>query len=147
MFNKEKTSSSSEKLSSGSAATLISAGTVLKGDIVSENDLRIDGTVKGNIKCSSKIIIGPTGFVDGHIESANADITGKVQGNVVVKEFLQLRGESKVTGNLTAAKLQIDPTATFNGQCHMGGTVAANNNTKASIVQMTSDVPAAAEAK
>ena len=54
MFNKEKTSSSSEKLSSGSAATLISAGTVLKGDIVSENDLRIDGTVKGNIKCSSK---------------------------------------------------------------------------------------------
>ena len=145
MFTKEK-NPASEKQSPG-GATLISAGTTLNGDIISENDLRVDGTIKGNIKCSSKIIIGPTGFVDGHIESANADITGKVQGNVVVKEFLQLRGESKVTGNLTAAKLQIDPTATFNGQCHMGGTVAANNNTKASIVQMTSDVPAAAEAK
>ena len=69
-----------------------------------------------------------------------------MQGNVVVKEFLQLRGESKVTGNLTAAKLQIDPTATFNGQCHMGGGVA-NNNMKAKFVQMTSDVPATAEAK
>lgn len=144
MFNKEK-NPASEKQSSG-GATLISAGTTLNGDIISDNDLRVDGTIKGNIKCSSKIIIGPTGFVDGHIESVNADITGKVQGNVVVKEFLQLRGESKVIGNLTAVKLQVDPTATFNGQCHMG-TVAASNNTKASIVQMTSDVPAAAEAK
>jgi cytoskeletal protein CcmA (bactofilin family) len=145
MFNKEK-NPVSEKQSPG-GATLIGAGTTLNGDLISENDLRIDGTIKGNIKCSSKIIIGSTGFVDGHIESANADITGKVQGNIVVKEFLQLRGESKVTGNLTAAKLQIDPTATFNGQCHMGGSVANANNSKASIVQMTSDVPAAAEAK
>jgi cytoskeletal protein CcmA (bactofilin family) len=144
MFNKEK-NPASEKQSPG-GATLISAGTVLNGDIISENDLRIDGTIKGNIKCSSKIIIGSTGFVDGHIESSNADVMGKVQGNVVVKEFLQLRGESKVIGNLTAAKLQIDPTATFNGQCHMGEGVA-NNNMKAKFVQMTSDVPATAEAK
>lgn len=147
MFNKEKTSSSSEKLSSGSAATLISAGTVLKGDIVSENDLRIDGTVKGNIKCSSKIIIGATGFVDGNIEGVQADVTGKVQGNIMVKEFLQLRGECNVVGNLAAAKLQIDPTATFNGQCQMGSNAVANA-TKASIVQMsTADVQPAAEAK
>ena len=147
MFNKEKTSSSSEKLSSGSAATLISAGTVLKGDIVSENDLRIDGTVKGNIKCSSKIIIGATGFVDGNIEGVQADVTGKVHGNIMVKEFLQLRGECNVVGNLAAAKLQIDPTATFNGQCQMGSNAVANA-TKASIVQMsTADVQPAAEAK
>lgn len=146
MFNKEKTSSSSEKQTS-SSATLISAGTVVKGDIVSENDLRIDGTIKGNIKCSSKIIIGSTGFVDGNIEGVQADVTGKVQGHIIVKEFLQLRGECNVTGNLSAAKLQIDPTAVFNGQCQMG-TAAVANATKASIVQMsTTDVQPAAEAK
>jgi|SRR5215213_3879763 len=145
MFNKEKTSST-DKQFSGSSATLISAGTILNGDIISETDLRIDGTVKGNIKCSSKIIIGSTGFVDGHIEGANADITGKVKGNIVVKEFLQLRGECNVTGNLSAVKLQIDPTATFNGQCQMGGLATANTS-KASIVQMSTDVQPAAEAK
>ena len=146
MFNKEKTPSS-EKQFSNSSATLISAGTVLKGDIVSETDLRIDGTVKGNIKCSAKIIIGSTGFVDGNIEGAQADVTGKVQGNITVKEFLQLRGECNVTGNLCAAKLQIDPTATFNGQCQMGSVVTTNAS-KASIVQMsTTDVQPAAEAK
>ena len=147
MFNKEKTTSSSEKQFSSSSATLISAGTVLKGDIISETDLRIDGTIKGNIKCSAKIIIGSTGFVEGNIEGAQADVTGKVQGNITVKELLQLRGESNVIGNLSATKLQIDPTATFNGQCQMGS-VAVANATKASIVQMsTTDVQPAAGAK
>ena len=148
MFNKDK--NPTEKQFSSSSATLISTGTILNGDIVSETDLRIDGTVKGNIKCSAKIIIGSTGFVDGNVEGGYADITGKVQGNVVVKEFLQLRGSCNVTGNLTAAKLQIDPTATFNGQCKMGGAVAASNSnpSKASIVKMGStDVAATAEAK
>lgn len=146
MFNKEKTTSSIEKQFS-SSATLISPGTILKGDIVSENDLRIDGTVKGNIKCSAKIIIGSTGFVDGNIEGVQADVTGKVQGNIAVIEFLQLRSECNVTGNVSAAKLQIDPTASFNGQCQMSG-VAAPNASKASIVKMSpSDVQPTAEAK
>jgi len=118
MFNKEK-SSASEKSYSNSA-TLISSGTTLKGDVKSENDLRIDGTIKGNVFSSSKIIIGPSGFVEGNIEGANADITGKVTGNISVKELLQLRAESNVTGNIAATKLQIDPTAMFNGKCQMG---------------------------
>lgn len=137
MFNKEKTPSI-EKPASGSA-TLISAGTTLNGDVVSDNDLRIDGTINGNVQCSAKIIIGPTGFVDGHIQGLQADITGKVQGNITVSEILQLRGQCDVTGNICAAKLQIEPTATFNGQCQMG--------TIASIVKMSSDVQPAAEAK
>ena len=149
MFNKDK--NPTEKQFSSSSATLISPGTILNGDIVSETDLRIDGTVKGNIKCSAKIIIGSTGFVDGNVEGANADVTGKVQGNIIVKEFLQLRGTCNVNGNLTAAKLQIDPTATFNGQCQMGSLVSANTNassSKASIVKMGStDVAATADAK
>jgi cytoskeletal protein CcmA (bactofilin family) len=137
MFNKEK-APSIEKPTSGSA-TLISSGTTLNGDVVSDNDLRIDGTINGNVQCSAKIIIGTTGFVDGHIQGQQADITGKVQGNIVVSEILQLRGQCNVTGNITAAKLQIEPTATFNGQCQMG--------TVANIVKMSSDVQPAAEAK
>jgi cytoskeletal protein CcmA (bactofilin family) len=145
MFNKEKNPGSEKQFSS--SATLISAGTILNGDIISENDLRIDGTVKGNIKCSAKIIIGSTGFVDGNVEGGNADITGKVQGNIAVKDFLQLRGECNVSGNLSAVKLQIDPTATFNGQCQMGNAASANT-AKARILKMSStDVQPAAQAK
>lgn len=118
MFNKDK-APAIEKTSS-SSATLISAGTTLQGDVKSDTDLRIDGTVHGNVTCASKIIIGPSGFIEGHVNAAHADITGKVVGNITVKELLQLRGNSNVQGNIHAAKLQIDPTAIFNGQCQMG---------------------------
>jgi cytoskeletal protein CcmA (bactofilin family) len=132
MFNKEKAAAYSEKSYSNSAK-LISPGTSLKGDVKSENDLRIDGTIQGNVYSSSKIIVGPSGFVEGNIEGANADITGKVTGNITVKELLQLRGESNVQGNISAVKLQIDPTAVFNGKCQMGAQPA-------SVVTMSNEV-------
>lgn len=128
MFNtKNKTDMQQEKTNGGSA-TLIGAGTTLKGDISSNTDLRIDGTVLGNINSAAKIIIGSSGVVEGDISSNQADIVGKVSGNIRSKELLQLRGECVVTGNLYAGKLQIEPTATFNGQCHMGANIVEMNN-------------------
>ncbi len=113
----------SEKTSAGNGTTLISSGTTLKGDINSNSDLRIDGTIIGNIHSSAKIVIGANGVVEGDISGAQADIVGRVSGNVRAKELLQLRGECVVTGNLYAGKLQVEPSATFNGQCHMGANV------------------------
>lgn len=134
MFNtKNKTDMTQEK-TNGNGATLISAGTTLKGDISSNSDLRIDGTVIGNIQSSAKIIIGGSGVVEGDITAGQTDVSGKVSGNIRAKELLQLRGESVVTGNLYAGKLQIEPSATFNGQCHMG----------ANIVEMTANEQQAA---
>ncbi len=104
----------------GSGTTLIGSGTTLKGDISSNSDLRIDGTIIGNIRSSAKIVIGASGVVEGDIEGNQADIVGKVSGNIKVKDILQLRGDCVVSGNLYATKLQVEPTATFNGQCHMG---------------------------
>ena len=138
MFNKEK--KPSERAISNSA-TLISPGTVLNGDVKSESDLRIDGTIKGNVRSDAKIIIGTTGFVEGNIEGANADIYGRVAGNVCVKELLQLKEEGNIEGNIIATKLQIDPTAVFNGKCQMGAQAG-------SIVTMTKpDVRPAATAE
>lgn len=124
MFNKEKTSANQKQFPT--TATLISTGTILKGDVKSDNDLRIDGTIHGNVSSSAKIIIGPSGFVEGNINGNQADITGKVTGHVIVKELLQLRESSNVQGNISAAKLQIDPNAVFNGQCQMGAAPVAS---------------------
>jgi cytoskeletal protein CcmA (bactofilin family) len=143
MFNKEKTSSPTEKSSSNSA-TLISSGTILRGDVKSENDLRIVGTIHGHVRSSAKIIVGPSGFVEGNIEGANADITVKVKGNITVKELLQLREKCNVEGNINATKLQIDPTAVFNGKCQMGPQAASVVLMSTPDVQQTT---ATAEAK
>ena len=107
----------------GNGTTLISAGTTIKGDISSNSDLRIDGTIIGNINSNAKIVIGTSGVVEGDINGNHADIVGKTSGTIKVKELLQLRGECVVNGNIYAGKLQVEPSATFNGQCHMGANV------------------------
>jgi len=107
----------------GTGTTLISAGTTIKGDISSNSDLRIDGTIIGNINSNAKIVIGSSGVVEGDLFGNNADIVGKTSGTIKVKELLQLRGECVVNGNIYAGKLQVEPSATFNGQCHMGANV------------------------
>jgi cytoskeletal protein CcmA (bactofilin family) len=124
MFNtKNKTEMQTEKTNGNGGATLISAGTTLKGDISSNSDLRIDGTVIGNVHSSARIVIGANGVIEGELSGNQADIIGKVSGNIRTKELLQLRGDCIVTGNLYAGKLQVEPSATFNGECHMGGNV------------------------
>jgi len=127
--NKSKTDMQTNLNPSGGNATLISAGTVLKGDLSSSGDLRIDGTVIGNVKTAAKVIVGSSGVVEGDVSGGQADITGKVNGNIRATELIQLRGECMVAGNLYAGKLQVEPSATFNGQCHMG----------ANVVEMTSN--------
>ena len=119
MFNGKTKSEFSAETGGNNSASLISAGTTLKGDIHSNADLRIDGTLIGNISSSAKVIIGANGVVEGDIQGQQADILGKVTGTVKVKELLQLKGTSAVNGNIQAGKLQVEPTATFNGECHM----------------------------
>ena len=118
----------------GNGTTLISSGTTLKGDLSSNSDLRIDGTVIGNINSSAKVVIGANGVVEGDIMGVQADIVGKVSGNIRAKDLLQLRGECLVSGNLYAGKLQVEPTATFNGQCHMGANIVEMNNNEQQVL-------------
>lgn len=117
MFNSKSKESHEENVPA--SASMIGAGTVLKGDITSNGDIRIDGTLKGNIIGAAKVIIGANGSVEGDIAGQQADIMGKVAGSIKVKDLLQLKNGSQVEGNISAGKLQVEPSAVFNGQCHM----------------------------
>jgi cytoskeletal protein CcmA (bactofilin family) len=120
MFNqKSKSDMSLETPVQSGGASIIAAGTTLKGDIHSSGDIRIDGTLQGNIQSTAKVVIGANGVVEGDISGQQADIMGRTTGTIKVKELLQLKGGSNVTGNIHAAKLQIETSANFNGQCHM----------------------------
>ena len=127
MFNKDKNQSDAQK-STGSA-TLISQGTIFNGDVHSEIDLRIDGTIHGNVTSTAKIVLGPSGFVEGNMEGKQADVSGRVVGNITVADAIQLRPKSEVQGNICAATFQAEMGSIFNGHCQMGG--------GANVVKMT----------
>src|SRR6187401_642928 len=117
MFNSKSRSSDETPVGS---ASIISAGTVITGNIESRGDIRIDGTLRGNISGQAKILIGPEGVVEGDITGQQADILGTVHGRIKMNGLLHLHGKANVEGDIHAAKLQIEPTVSFNGQCQMG---------------------------
>jgi len=125
MFN-SKTGSTFKETTLGST-TIIGAGTTISGNIESNSDIRIDGALIGNITAKAKILIGPDGVVNGDVKGLQADVSGKITGKIKVEELLQLRDKANVQGDIYAGKLQIEPTATFNGQCHMGANVVELN--------------------
>ena len=126
MFNSKSKSSFDATTPNGS--TMISAGTTITGDIECNGDIRIDGALKGNLKGKAKIIIGTEGIVEGNIDGLQADIMGHVTGTIKIQELLYLHGNTEVHGDIYAGKLQIEPTAVFNGQCYMGANVVELNN-------------------
>lgn len=105
------------------SVNLIGAGTVIQGDIRTNGDIRIDGTLTGSISVKGKLVIGVSGTVDGEVSCQNADISGTVKGKVTVAELLALKASSKLTGDIITNKIAIEPGAMFSGSCSMGGVI------------------------
>jgi cytoskeletal protein CcmA (bactofilin family) len=101
------------------SVNMLGAGTTIKGDIQSNGDFRIDGTLIGSITSKGKIVIGQTGNVDGEINCRNADISGQVKAQITVTELLTLKATAKFAGEITTSKLSIEPGARFSGTCNM----------------------------
>ena len=96
-------------------------GTKLVGDLNAQNDMRIDGTLEGNLSCAGKLILGPKGLITGQIDCQNAVIEGSIDGIIRVKELLQVKESANITGEITTSKLMVQPGAIFNVKCSMGG--------------------------
>ncbi len=101
------------------AINLISSGTDITGDIKSGGDLRIDGTLNGNLNTKGKVVIGPTGKVNGEVVCKNSEVSGTVEGKITVHQLLILKVSSKIFGDIVTAKLSIEPGAIFSGNCKM----------------------------
>lgn len=97
----------------------IENSTKLIGDIISEADFRIDGTLEGTIKTSGKVIIGKEGKLIGSLECETADVEGQVKGNLKVKNILFLKTSSVIEGEVLIGKLIVESGATFNANCSM----------------------------
>lgn len=119
MFSKNTRSSSSDS----SSVNLVANGTTITGDVKSNSDLRIDGTLHGTLIVKGKLVIGSSGRIEGEVECQNADVSGEIKGKISVSELLMLRSTSKINGDIYTGKISIEPDAQFTGTCSMGGVV------------------------
>ncbi len=98
---------------------VIAKNTVIVGEIKSEGDFRIDGTLEGNLTTNGKVIIGAAGTVKGNIKASNADIEGNYSGKLIVDKILTVKAIANISGDVVIGKLSIEPGAVFNATCVM----------------------------
>ena len=119
--------SKNEKINSGNNAIVanvsnsIVEGTKIVGDIVATNDIRIDGELKGNLDCNGRVIIGTQGKVEGKILAQNGIIEGQFNGEIQVRELLNIKETATVYADIKTDKISIQPGAIFTGNCVMAG--------------------------
>ncbi len=101
------------------ARNIIGQGTVIKGDIESTGDFRIDGQLTGSIKVGGRVVIGSTGVLTGSIICQNADISGHVKADLKVEELTAMKATAIIEGDLETGRLTIEVGARFKGKCEM----------------------------
>ena len=98
----------------------LTAGSKIIGTVIADSDIRIDGTIEGDVKCTGKVVIGEKGLLKGTIVCENAEIQGRLDGKVEVHQTLALRATANIHADVNTQVLIVEPNAIFNGTCSMG---------------------------
>ena len=133
MFSKKNEESPRQKNNtpSGFAINSIEKGTVIIGEVQAAGNFRVDGNVKGTIRCQAKLVIGPSGMVDGDVECQNAEISGGFKGKIAVSETLHLSSSASFEGEATTGKISIESGAKYHGSCSTHNSAAGIKEMKA----------------
>jgi cytoskeletal protein CcmA (bactofilin family) len=100
--------------------THIGPGIVINGELSSEESLRVDGFVKGQILLrEAELTIGQSARIEADVRSVRVLVLGTVNGNIAATERIELGASASVTGNLSANKVVIVEGAQFNGTIDM----------------------------
>ncbi len=123
MFKKNtptEMSKQAETVSSAKVNTIVE-GTRIEGTIQSEGNFRIDGFLKGDVNLKGKLIIGPSGHVEGKVSCQNAEVEGSFKGIIEVKELLYLKSSAKIFGDSLFSKLRVEEGAKLECTCNYNG--------------------------
>ena len=100
--------------------TIIAKGSVFTGSFSSEGNIRIDGTVRGDIATTDSVEVGKTGLVVGStITAKTAVVHGRVEGQLIAPQHITLGGKATLVGDLKTGSLVIEEGAVFHGASSM----------------------------
>ncbi len=118
-----KTNESIKKTKMAETVNTIGNGTIIIGDVKSKGDIRVDGTLKGSVNTSGKVVLGKEGVIEGDVFCNSADVSGVIKAKITVSQLLSLKATAKLNGDIVTNKLSIEPGASFTGSCSMGAVI------------------------
>ncbi len=114
MFGKTKKPKQSAKIDS-----LIGQNTEIRGDIIFNGGLHVDGLIKGNViseeGTGSVLTLSERGVVEGEVKVANIVLNGTIIGDVHALEHIELASDARVNGNVYYTLIEMAMGAEVNG--------------------------------
>jgi cytoskeletal protein CcmA (bactofilin family) len=100
--------------------SLIGAGTRIEGNVIFTGGLRIDGEVKGDVRCAegqaATLVISEHARIEGQIAVAHLVVNGTIAGPVHATDFVELQPRSRVTGDVHYAAIEMHLGAVVDGR-------------------------------
>ena len=101
------------------ANTVIGSSFTIEGEILSEDDLLLQGNVKGKIAVKESLVIEQTSVVEADVEARAIDIAGQVMGDVEAAERVELKATARLLGDLRTPRLNMADGALISGNIEM----------------------------
>jgi cytoskeletal protein CcmA (bactofilin family) len=103
----------------GSSSITLGPRDTLTGKLTVEGDIRVQGTVEGELMAGGDVTVEERARVQASIEGRNVSVRGEVTGDTVAHQRLTLTGSGTLNGNVRVGRLAIEDGATLNGNVTM----------------------------
>ncbi len=100
--------------------SIVGAGMTMEGDSETDGSIRIEGTIRGNVRAGKSVVIGKDGLLEGNIYTQDAVIGGRILGAVYAESHLELQETSEISGEIQARQIRVKDGAVFQGQMTVG---------------------------
>src|SRR5258708_35123775 len=99
-----------------SSKNVLSSDVEIKGNLKFSGELTLEGKLEGEINSDGILHLGETGAVNGNLNVNSVVVRGKINGNVIAKDKIEIKSKAEVFGDVRAAKLVIEEGVTFVGK-------------------------------
>lgn len=100
---------------------VLGANTTIKGEILGDEDVVIEGTVEGHIRIGRELRVGQGGKVKATVSAASVVVSGELQGDCEAQTRVEIQATGRLIGNIRAPKIVIAEGAVFRGNSDMSG--------------------------
>ncbi len=101
------------------AGTVIGEGLTVEGEVTSDEEVVVHGTLRGTLSTSDAVSVGSGGSVEADVSASSLSVAGQVTGNVTVAERVDLQAGGRLIGDVKSSRLTIADGASFKGNVDM----------------------------
>jgi cytoskeletal protein CcmA (bactofilin family) len=101
------------------ASTIIGAQITIEGEVTSDEDVVVQGTVRGKLAAKDGVVVEQGGVVEADVSGGPITCAGQITGNISSSDRVDLQSGARVVGNVKGTRITIADGAQFKGNVDM----------------------------